>query len=283
LPPVTANTKTIVTIHDLSFVKVPDAAPAPLKRFLDRVVPHSIRKASHVIADSQATKNDIVDIYGTIPSKISVVLSGVDDAFNPTSLSHEVRAKYGIPNRPYVFSLGTVQPRKNYSRVIQALARMGQPYKDVVFVIAGGKGWLEDEMYRTIQDTKMTDRVFTIGFAEDVDLPALYSGAVITLVPSLYEGFGFPVLESMACGTPVITSNLSSLPEIAGDAAIIVNPHSIEEIAEAIALLLNSASERQRLSQAGVTRASLFTWQRSAMQLLEVYSHVLQRPLPMNK
>ena len=279
LPPVRSHTKTIVTVHDLSFAKVPEAAPAKLKRFLDRVVPDSIRRATHVIADSESTKNDIIEIYGTDVHKLSVVLSGVESRFKPTPLSANTRQRYSIPDKPYLFSVGTVQPRKNYSRVIKALHSLGNKYEDIIFVIAGGKGWLQDEMYATIQQTEMQHRVYLIGFADDEDLPALYSNATITVVPSLYEGFGFPVLESMACGTPVITSNLSSLPEVAGNAAILVDPYSVSEIATAIETLLTSSEQRKMLVQRGLEQASLFTWQRSAAQLLQVYANVLQLPL----
>lgn len=213
LPPTRA--RSLLTVHDLSFVRVPETASPALKAYLDVVVPRSVKRAEHILADSQATKDDLVNLYGTPEDKITVLLSGVDPRFQPTQ-DASVRGKYNIPERPYIFSVGTVQPRKNYTRLIHALAALRGKDYDIGLVISGGKGWLDDPIYEAIRDAKMDDYVRFIGFADDADLPALYSGALITAVPSLYEGFGIPVLESMACGTAVVTSNLSSLPEVGG-------------------------------------------------------------------
>lgn len=279
LPPTLPNARTIVTVHDLSFVRTPAAAAPSLKRFLDKVVPRSIQRATHVIADSAATKNDIIELYHCQPEKISVVLSSVSPRFQPVSETPAVRARYGIGDQPYLFSLGTVQPRKNYSRVVRALHSLGNSANDVHLVIAGGSGWLQDELYETIRTTGMQSRVHMIGFADDVDLPALYSGALATVVPSTYEGFGFPVLESMACGTPVITSDVSSLPEVAGEAALLVNPLDVEAIAHAIQRILTDSQLRDTLTAAGYRQAARFTPAMTAQQLVQTYQHVLQMPV----
>jgi len=142
-------------------------------------------------------------------------------------------------------------------------------------VIAGGKGWLEDEMYQTIEALNMRDLVHLIGFVDDEDVAGLYSGAECVVFPSLYEGFGFPVIEGMACGTPVITSNVSSLPEVAGDAAIMVDPYDIDAITDAIQRVLDDNTLRDRMIQAGFEQASKFTWEKSARQLHEIYMQVL--------
>ncbi len=273
LPPTRAR-RTLLTVHDLSFVRVPEAASPSLKAYLDNVVPRSVRRADHILADSQATKDDLVALYTTPEDKITVLLSGVDARFQPTRDSG-IRPKYGLSARPYIFSVGTVQPRKNYIRLIQALAVLRERGHDLALVIAGGKGWLEDPIYAAIHAAKLEDYVHLIGFADDTDLPALYSAALITAVPSLYEGFGIPVLESMACGTPVITSTVSSLPEVAGDAALMVDPTQLDAIINALERLINDQALRHDLATRGLARAQTLTWARSAQQLSDIYRRML--------
>jgi glycosyltransferase involved in cell wall biosynthesis len=278
LPPTLSKTRTIVTVHDLSFVRVPEAANPRLKAYLDVVVPRSIYQANHVIADSQATKDDLVELYKTPVEKITVLLSGVDIRYKINTSDWwlmTMRNKYKLPKTPYLFTVGTVQPRKNYSRVIRALKILRERGYDLCLIIVGGRGWLEDEMYQTIAETHMTDYVHLVGFVDDTDLPTLYAGAQCVVFPSLYEGFGFPVLEGMASGIPVVTSNISSLPEVAGDAALLVNPLDIEEIAHAIQHILDDSELRQTLVQRGLEQVKHFTWEKSARQLQQIYSHVL--------
>jgi glycosyltransferase involved in cell wall biosynthesis len=278
LPPTRSKTRTILTVHDLSFVRVPDAASPSLKRYLDEVVPHSVNKAQHIIADSQATKEDLILLYGVKEEKITVLLSGIQSRYAPvlsTPVTLTMRSKYKIGNSPYLFTIGTIQPRKNYSRVIRALKLLRDTGYDLQLVIAGGKGWLEDEMYKTLDETKLHDAVHLIGFAADEDIPALYSGAEAVVFPSLYEGFGFPVLEGMACGTPVITSNVSSLPEVAGDAAIMLDPYDVEAIADAIRRVLEDSELRASMIERGFAQAAKFTWENSAKQLHQIYTNRL--------
>ncbi|HVU11289.1 MAG TPA: glycosyltransferase family 1 protein [Phototrophicaceae bacterium] len=272
LPPTRA--RSLLTVHDLSFVRVPEAASPALKAYLDAVVPRSVRRADHVLADSQATKDDLIALYNTPAEKITVLLSGVDARFHRVD-DPNVRAKYKIPARPYIFSVGTVQPRKNYSRLIQALAVLRSRGHDLDLVIAGGRGWLEDPIYASIRDAQMNDYVHFIGFADDADLPALYSAAQVTAIPSLYEGFGIPVLESMACGTPVVTSNVSSLPEVAGDAALTITPTDLDALIDALERLITDETLRSVLITKGLTRAREFTWDRSALQLRQIYDQML--------
>ncbi len=281
LPPTYKNTITLVTVHDLSFVHVPETTPPTLKAYLDRVVPYSVRRANHVIADSQATKTDLMTIYQIASEKISVLYSGVEPIFRPIKDPNEinaVRQKYHIGSKPYLLSVGTIQPRKNYVRIVQALHILRSAGYDVELVIAGGKGWLNEPFYQIIRDKKLNDAVHLIGYADDTDLPALYSGALMTLFPSLYEGFGFPVLEAMACGTPVITSNISSLPEVAGQAAILINPYDIEALAQAIITLIEDSAYREKLIKAGYSQAQKFTWERAAHQLAQIYATISLHP-----
>ncbi len=276
LPPVRRSTRTIVTVHDLSFVRVPETATPSLKAYLDIVVPQSVRRADHVIADSAATKRDLIDLYNLPSEKITVLLSGIDDRFAPfTGDPATVLRKYQIPQKPYIFSIGTVQPRKNYARIVKSLVQLRDSGLDIDLVIAGGKGWLDGSLYQTIKDTGMSDHIHMIGFADEADIPVLYSAATCTAFPSLYEGFGFPVLESMACGTPVVTSNVSSLPEVAGDAALIVDPYDVDALANALRKLTTDEAMRDLLIQRGFQQAANFSWDDSARSLKEIYWRVL--------
>lgn len=277
LPPTLSTTKTLLTVHDLSFVRVPETASPSLKAYLDIVVPRSVKRANHILADSQATKNDLTDLYDTPESKITVLLSGVDKRFKPTDISlvEQIRAKYGLNNTPFILSVGTVQPRKNYSRIIHALARLRQQGIDIHYAIVGGKGWLEDEMYQTIEDTNLQDYVHLLGFVDDEDLPALYTSSECLVITSLYEGFGLPILEAMACGTPVITSNSSSLPEVAGKAGILVDPLDINGITEAIYTVITDSAQRNQLIEAGYQQVKHFTWEQSATHLKSIYDRLL--------
>jgi glycosyltransferase involved in cell wall biosynthesis len=166
-----------------------------------------------------------------------------------------------------------VQPRKNYERLIQALSQL--PDRQVHLVIAGGRGWLHGPIYAAVDSLNLKDRVHFIGFADDADLPALYSAAKCVAFPSLYEGFGLPVLESMACGTPVVTSNVSSLVEVAGNAALLVDPYSTERIASALIWLLTDEELRAKLIAEGFKQASRFTWESAAAQLHALYYRLL--------
>jgi glycosyltransferase involved in cell wall biosynthesis len=275
LPPTLPGTRTLLTVHDLSFVRVPEAASPSLKAYLDVVVPRSVRRADHILADSTATKNDLMELYGTPHDKITVLLSGVDSRFHPVNdpaVRAQVRERYKLPETPYVFSVGTVQPRKNYGRLIQALARLRDNGLDVDLVIAGGRGWLEDPIYETIRAEGMDGHAHFIGFANEADLPVLYSGAACVAMPSLYEGFGLPVLEAMACGTPVVTSNVSSLPEVAGDAALTITPTDLDALTEALRQLIADSALRETLIQRGYERAKQFTWEASARHLRQIYA-----------
>jgi glycosyltransferase involved in cell wall biosynthesis len=278
LPPTLPGTRTLLTVHDLSYVRVPQAASPRLKAYLDRVVPRSVARADHVLADSAATRDDLMALYGTPADKITVLYSGVDPAFQrieDAAVLQRVRAHYHLPAEPFVLSVGTVQPRKNYPALVEAVAALRARGHALSVVIAGGRGWMEDPIYAAIDALNMRDHVHFIGFARDEDLPALYSMASCFALPSLYEGFGLPVLEAMACGTPVITSNLSSLPEVAGDAAILIPPQDIRALANALETVLTNDDRRRSMQQAGVRQAAQFSWDSSARQLAAIYRRLL--------
>ncbi len=278
LPHTLSATRTLLTVHDLSFIRVPETASPRLKAFLDTVFPRSVERADHVLAMSLATKDDLVDLYRTPADKITVLYSGVDQRFRRVEddrTLQSTRQKYGLANLDYALSVGTVQPRKNYSGVIRALSEARAAGLELHYAIAGSTGWLEEEMRQTIASTGMKDYVHLLGYVEDEDLPALYSAARILLMPSHYEGFGLPVLEAMACGAPVITSKTSSLPEVAGDAAILIEPTNPAEIRDAMLTVETNVTLRERMIQKGYRQVKKFTWRRNASQLLSVYQSLL--------
>ena len=272
LPPTRRGTRTLLTVHDLSFVRDPDSAAPVLRAYLNRVVPRSVARANHVLADSLATRADLSELYGTPPEKVSVLYSGVSEAFQPVrdpSALAAVRQRYGLGDAAFILAVGTLQPRKNYVRLIQAFARLGD--SELRLVIAGGRGWLYDQIFAEVERQGLAGRVIFPGFAADADLPALYSAAAVLAYPSLYEGFGLPILEACACGTPVVTSTVSCLPEVAGDAALLVPPTDVEALASALRQTVGDSALRARLIQAGFERARQFSWDKSARELLEIY------------
>ncbi len=272
LPPTRKGTRTILTVHDLSFVCTPETATPGLRAYLNSVVPRSVARVDRVLADSEATRQDLIDLYRTPPDKINVLYSGVDARFHPiqdeTTLQ-AVRSRYGIGDVPYVLSVGTVQPRKNYGRLVEALHRLDRG--DLRLVIVGGKGWLDDPLYRKVADLGLEKRVLLPGFVPDEDLPAIYSAARAFAFPSIYEGFGIPPLEAMACGVPVVTSNTSSLPEVVGDAGLMVEPLDVDALAGALERVLDDEDLRRALIERGHLRAQTFTWEAAARQLRRHY------------
>lgn len=280
LPPVNGRIPTLLTVHDLSFVHFPEVYPAVLVNYLNRVVPWSVRRATHILADSAATRQDLLDIWQTPPEKISVLYSGVNERFQPVTDEARltaVRQRYSLGAQPYLLSVGTVQPRKNYQMLIRAFAPVAARWPHNL-IIAGGRGWLYEEMMAEIDRQQLQGRVRFIGFVADDDLPALYSAASLFLFPSLYEGFGLPLLEAMGCGLPVVTSNASSLPEVAGETAVQLSPHNPTAWTEAILNLLADAARRTELVQSGYRQAQKFTWRQAAQQLQQVYQLLLTSP-----
>jgi glycosyltransferase involved in cell wall biosynthesis len=213
---------------------------------------------------------DLIAHLGTPVEKVKVLYSGVDSRFDvekEPGESEHLRARYGLTAGSYILSVGTIQPRKNYVRLIHAFARLQtHNLTNRQLVLAGGRGWLYEDIFAEAE--RHGDRVRILGFVDEADLPALYRNAALFAFPSLYEGFGLPVLEAMACGTPVVCSNVSSLPEVAGDAALLVDPLDIASIAEAMARVLQDAGLRQDMVARGRSQAARFTWARAARHLL---------------
>lgn len=281
LPPMFAR-RTVLTVHDLTFERDPGSAAPTLLRFLQRVVPASARRASHVVADSHATARDLTELYGVAPERITVIHSGVDARFRPyadpgeaAAESAALRAKYGIGSAPFVLTVGTLQRRKNHLGLVRAFARLAA-HTELDLVISGGKGWLYDEVLAEVRARGLERRVRFTGFTAEQDLPALYRAARAFAFPSFYEGFGLPLLEAMASGVPVVSSNASSLPEVAGDAALLVDPRDDDALAAALQRAIDDEVWRASAIERGTARAREFTWERAGRQLLEVYESVLR-------
>lgn len=271
LPPV-RRAKTLLTVHDLSFIRHPQGAVAKLRRWLKRVVPRSIARADHILADSHSTKDDLMDIFRVDAARITVVGAGVEARFQPINDAAQreaVRQRYRLPT-PFILGLGTLEPRKNFTGLIDAFNQ--SPVRESHhLVIAGGKGWLYDDVFAAAESSPVTERIHLIGFVADDDLPTLYSLADLFAYPSHYEGFGIPVIEAMACGTPVVCADNSSLPEVAGSAALQVTATDTPALAEALACLVRDQSLREETIAQGFEQARRFTWSAAAARLLQVY------------
>ncbi len=271
LPPTRAR-KTIVTVHDLSYVRVPECFPAVLLNYLNATVPRAVRRADLVLADAASTKRDVHEIYHVAPEKVAVLYSAADPRFSPEipeALRARVRAKYGLGDR-YMLSVSTIQPRKNYVRLLEALARLDSGIR---LMIAGGRGWMFDDVYAAVERLNLRERVLLPEFVSDDDLPALYAMATLFVYPSLYEGFGLPVVEAMACGTPVVSSDASSLPEVGGQAVLYFDPRDVDGMAEAMRRALADETLRAELRARGLVQARQFSWDRAAGELREHLTH----------
>jgi glycosyltransferase involved in cell wall biosynthesis len=275
--PIIHPRRSVVTVHDLGYLYFPEAHPPRQRWYLDRSTRWHKIAAAHLLADSAATKRDLINNYHADPDKITVAYPGLDPSIKRVADPNEiarVKAKYHIDG-DYLLYLGTIQPRKNLQRLIAAFAACNL---HPALVLAGKPGWYSEQL---LQHTN--DHVKFIGYVEAADKSALLSGAKAFVFPSLYEGFGFPVLEAMACGVPVLCSNTSSLPEVAGDAALLVNPLEADDIARGLLEIMTNEDLRKTLIERGYQQAQRFTWQACADVVLKVFEEVLSpspRPSP---
>jgi glycosyltransferase involved in cell wall biosynthesis len=275
--PLAVRMPTVVTIYDLVLEKFPETMHWKNWLSLKTLMRVSARKASKIIAISENTKKDIIDYFRIDEEKIRVIHLGINSQFSPQPDSNEaeVLSKYNLTGG-YILSVGTLEPRKNFHRLINAykmVASSGQ--KTPKLVIIGGQGWGNEELGKVVRESGLDERVRLAGYVPDEDLPILYRQAAAFVYPSLYEGFGLPPLEAMACGTPVITSNLSSIPEVVGDAAMLIDPYNTAEIAQAIASVLKNEGLRDNLRTSGLARSRLFNWDKTARETLSLYREVI--------
>ncbi len=276
IPPPTRARRLVLTVHDLAFRLFPQTAPQATRRWLSRL-DAALPRASELIVVSEQTRRDLLELYPVPANRVSVVPLGVDtQTFRPapSEAVAEVRRRFGIDG-PYLLSLTGIEPRKNLPAILRAFASLADDVRPLL-VLAGPvspwnpEGWdllrpALDELPRPVRE-----RVVLTGYVTDSDKVALLSGGEALVYPSLYEGFGLPVIEAMACGTPVLTSNVSALPETAGDAALLVDPRDPEAIAQGIERLLTDRMLRGELREAGLVRARVFDWDESARRTAEV-------------
>ncbi len=273
LPPVW-HARTVLTVHDLTFLRVPQYAHPVLQQYLARVVPRSVHRADLILADSENTRRDVVELLGVPEERVRVIYPGVEARFQPVTAADVlagVRQRYGL-ERPFILGLGTLEPRKNFSGLVEAFTRLLErrrlPHE---LAIAGGKGWLYEPIFERVRALGLDARVRFLGHVGDDDLPALYSLAACLAYPSFYEGFGIPPLEAMACGTPAVIARTSSLPEVGGEAALYVDPGDVESITDALDRVLHDEALRALLVAAGREHARRFTWEEAARALLDAY------------
>jgi glycosyltransferase involved in cell wall biosynthesis len=267
---------TVLTVHDLIFRRYPQHHK-PLNRwYLNLTMPLFCRRADHIIAVSEQTKRDIMTAYGVAAQKITVIHEAAGAHFCPQSPAAvaAVRERYGLPMR-YLLFVGTIEPRKNLGRVLQAFERLQDEGLADALVIAGKRGWLYDEFFARLEASPAKRAVLFPGFIPDEDLPAVYAGAAALVFPSEFEGFGLPVLEAMGSGAPVVTSGTSSLPEVAGDAALLVDPYDVEAITAGLRRVLAEPGLAEELIQRGLVQAARFSWERAARETAGVYDQVM--------
>jgi len=274
LPPLRL-TRSVFTLYDLTCITHPETH-LPLNRYFSQLMmPRFLRAAHKIIAISECTKQDAVRLYGIEETKITVIHGGVDSYFSPASpeAAAAVRLRYNLPER-YILYVGTIEPRKNLITLLEAYRALRNRETGVKLVIVGKKGWRYENFFEKLEEIGLEDDVVFPGFVPDQDLPAVYTMADVFAFPSLYEGFGLPVLEAMACGTPVVCSNTSSLPEVAGKAAVLVSPQDVRGWREALDRILTSDELRADLRQHGLRQAAGFTWESAARKTCDAYREV---------
>lgn len=273
LPPLLRRTIALLTVHDLSFLRHPETFTPPLRHYLERAVPRSVARADFILADSEATRRDLIELLRVPPDRVTVLYSGLSRGFSATPEPEErarLKARYGLGTRPYILSVGTVQPRKNYLRLMQAcdpLIANGE----MELVIIGKPAWLAAAI---LEAAAQRPQVRMLGYVTDSDLPAIYRQATVFAFPSLYEGFGLPVLEAMACGTPVVGSSASSVPEVIGDAGLLVDPLDIGGWTAALRRVCEDSALHADLRARGLQRAAHFSWNRAATQWLALIATI---------
>jgi glycosyltransferase involved in cell wall biosynthesis len=267
--------RAVVTIHDLAFRRMPELSERKNAAFLSRHVPRTLDRAALVLVDSKFTASELSELYGYPENKTRVIPLGVEEGFypRPAAESDQLCRRYVLPKK-FILCVSTTEPRKNIGTLLKAYGLLREGGGEVPdLVLVGGEGWRgEDEkIERTIDKLKLKGAVKRLGYVGREAMPAIYSSALLFVFPSLYEGFGLPPLEAMACGLPVISSNAPSLPEVVGDAALLVPPRDAECMADAIRKLIDDAALRQELTGKGLDRAKRFTWTETARLTLDAY------------
>jgi glycosyltransferase involved in cell wall biosynthesis len=269
---------TVLSVHDLIFERYPQHHKVTNRAFLRVGMPLFVSAASHIIAVSRHTAHDLATLYNVADNKITVIYEGVDAAFKPapSATTQAIRARYS-PGRPYFLMVGTLEPRKNHRLALEALAQMKAAGYRHRLLVAGGEGWLFAPISAAVEKLGLTGDVTFTGYVPGEELPALYTGATALLLPSQYEGFGLPLLEAMACGAPVICSRVSSLPELAGDAALMIEADDAIGLSAAMRQVVDQPELAATLRQRGFANVARFTWETCARQTADLYCAVANK------
>ncbi|MBN1660589.1 MAG: glycosyltransferase family 4 protein [Anaerolineae bacterium] len=268
---------TVLTVHDMIFKLFPEHQKRLNYWYLNATMPLYCRRASAVVTVTEASKRDIVAHYRLPPEKVGVIYEAASPEFRPApaQAAEVARRRYGLPD-DYLIHVGTIEPRKNLSRLVLALDRLAREGLRVPLVVVGARGWLYDDFFRQLETLDVRDDVYFPGHVPGPDLPLLYNAARASVTPSVYEGFGLPVLEAMACGIPVVASHTSSLPEIGGDAALYFDPYDVDAIAAAVRQVWSDPDLRTALCARGLAQAARFSWDRAAQETMALYENVMR-------
>lgn len=273
IPPGVSGRK-ITVVHDMAYKAYPETVRAKTRKFLDLSLSKTCKKADKIITVSEFSKLEIMKYLEVKADKIEVIPLGVDVKYYHNAYSEndvgKVKEKYNISGEYFLY-LGTIEPRKNIERLIKAYGALYKQRKDIPkLILAGKKGWLYEDIFKTLRELELHDMVSFLGYIEIQDAPKLIAGSIAFVFPSLYEGFGLPPLEAMACGTPVIISDAASLPEVVGEAGLLVNPLDINSIKEAMLKIIAEPDLRIKLSEAGIQQAKMFSWEETTKKIEQV-------------
>lgn len=275
IPPVSGLA--VATVHDLSNYKFPETHPVARRKYFDKEFPLTLKRATHLITDSEATRSEVSAYFGWPLERITAIPLGADSRFRPMTAAETgaTLARYRLRGDGYALCVSTIEPRKNIDKLLCAYEALPDALKGAFpLVLVGGRGWLSDAVHARIERGVSKGWLIYPGYVDDADLPVLYAGARAFLFLSAYEGFGLPVLEAMAAGVPVVTSNCSSLPEVAGGAALLVEPDDLDGVRDAISAALLDDGWRMRAQADGLARAKFLTWERCVEQTVELYRRV---------
>jgi glycosyltransferase involved in cell wall biosynthesis len=273
IPPHRPSCRSVITVHDLAFLLYPHFLTKESARYYGHI-DQAVRWTDHIIAVSHSTKRDTVQHLGVPEDKITVVYEAASPIFRPVDKAlarEQVRNQHGV-DAPFILFVSTIEPRKNVPTLIRAVWQLLECYKeDVHLVLAGGKGWLFEDAFAVVEELRMDERVHFVGRVSSEELLYLYNAAEMLAHPAFYEGFGLPPLEAMACGLPVVVSNVASLPEVVGDAGILIDPHEVDELTVAMWRVLNDSELHQEMQEKGVRQAARFSWERAARETIDLY------------
>jgi glycosyltransferase involved in cell wall biosynthesis len=277
IPPAFGYRRSVITVHDLTFLHYPQFLTTESRRYYNQQIGWAVRRADHILADSYATKSDLTTLLDVPADKVTVVHLAADPIFRPLTEAEaeQVAAQYAL-EPGYLLCVGTLEPRKNLPGLFQSYRLLlDTGVTTAGLVLVGSKGWLYDEIFERVEELHLNEQVHLLQGVPDGDLPGLYNAASLLVTPSFYEGFGLPALEAMACGTPVVVADRSSLPEVVGEAGLLIDPDDPDDIAQALTRVLTDELLQARMRELGLARSACFTWERAARETLAVYRAML--------